>query len=325
MQKLIKLRKYRFNQRLLKFNIFRGTRMSKFKAFIITVFILCKGFAKRLRDSCISAFAGQAALFLIISFFPFIMLLISLIQFMPFTLEQFQEYTVDFLSPTLNEFVMNVIKEIVAKSSISIISISSITALWSASKGFLSIIRGLNSVYSVDEKRGYVKLRLTTVLYTVVTLIILIATLGLLVFGSTINNWLIELIPQLDEMSGVTLTVRWLIGLCMLILFFMFIYTVIPERKTRFVNELPGAVFSSLGWLIFSALYSFYIDHLANYSYIYGSLTTVVLLLLWLYFCMYILFLGAAINNALQDKTFMPRLKKTVSDKYYSVRKKKSR
>ena len=283
--------------------------MSKFKAFIITVFILCRGFAKRLRDSCISAFAGQAALFLIISFFPFIMLLFSLIQFMPFTLEQFQEYTVDFLSPTLNEFVMNVIKEIVAKSSISIISISSITALWSASKGFLSIIRGLNSVYSVDEKRGYVKLRLTTVLYTVVTLIILIATLGLLVFGSTINNWLIELIPQLDEMSGVTLTVRWLIGLCMLILFFMFIYT----------------VFSSLGWLIFSALYSFYIDHLANYSYIYGSLTTVVLLLLWLYFCMYILFLGAAINNALQDKTFMPRLKKTVSDKYYSVRKKKSR
>ncbi len=297
--------------------------MNKLKAFTITVLVLCKGFAKRLRESCISAFAGQAALFIIISFFPFIMLLISLIQFLPFTLEEVQQFTVDFLSPTLNDFLVSIIKEIISKSSISIISITSVTVLWSASKGFLAIIRGLNSVYSVDEKRGYVKLRLTTVLYTIVTLVIILVTLGLLVFGSTINNWIVELIPQLSQMSPVTLTVRWLIGLCMLILFFMFIYTVIPERKTRFVNELPGAVFSSFGWLIFSGLYSFYIDNLANYSYIYGSLTTVVLLLLWLYFCMYILFLGAAINNALQDKTFMPRLKEAVMDKYRAVRKKK--
>lgn len=297
--------------------------MNKLKAFTITVLVLCKGFAKRLRESCISAFAGQAALFIIISFFPFIMLLISLIQFLPFTLEEVQQFTVDFLSPTLNDFLVSIIKEIISKSSISIISITSVTVLWSASKGFLAIIRGLNSVYSVNEKRGYVKLRLTTVLYTIVTLVIILVTLGLLVFGSTINNWIVELIPQLSQMSPVTLTVRWLIGLCMLILFFMFIYTVIPERKTRFVNELPGAVFSSFGWLIFSGLYSFYIDNLANYSYIYGSLTTVVLLLLWLYFCMYILFLGAAINNALQDKTFMPRLKEAVMDKYRAVRKKK--
>ena len=297
--------------------------MNKLKAFFVTIYVLCKGFAKRLRESCISAFAGQAALFIIISFFPFIMLLISLIQFLPFTLEEVQQFTVDFLSPTLNDFLVNIIKEIISKSSISIISITSVTVLWSASKGFLAIIRGLNSVYSVNEKRGYVKLRLTTVLYTIVTLVIILITLGLLVFGSTINNWIVELIPQLSQMSPVTLTVRWLIGLCMLILFFMFIYTVIPERKTRFVNELPGAVFSSLGWLIFSGLYSFYIDNLANYSYIYGSLTTVVLLLLWLYFCMYILFLGAAINNALQDKTFMPRLKEAVMDKYRTVRKKK--
>lgn len=297
--------------------------MNKLKAFTITVLVLCKCFAKRLRESCISAFAGQAALFIIISFFPFIMLLISLIQFLPFTLEEVQQFTVDFLSPTLNDFLVSIIKEIISKSSISIISITSVTVLWSASKGFLAIIRGLNSVYSVDEKRGYVKLRLTTVLYTIVTLVIILVTLGLLVFGSTINNWIVELIPQLSQMSPVTLTVRWLIGLCMLILFFMFIYTVIPERKTRFVNELPGAVFSSFGWLIFSGLYSFYIDNLANYSYIYGSLTTVVLLLLWLYFCMYILFLGAAINNALQDKTFMPRLKEAVMDKYRAVRKKK--
>ncbi|MGN0597280.1 MAG: YihY/virulence factor BrkB family protein [Ruminiclostridium sp.] len=297
--------------------------MNKLKAFFVTIYVLCTGFAKRLRESCISAFAGQAALFIIISFFPFIMLLISLIQFLPFTLEEVQQFTVDFLSPTLNDFLVNIIKEIISKSSISIISITSVTVLWSASKGFLAIIRGLNSVYSVNEKRGYVKLRLTTVLYTIVTLIIILVTLGLLVFGSTINNWIVELIPQLSQMSPVTLTVRWLIGLCMLILFFMFIYTVIPERKTRFVNELPGAVFSSLGWLIFSGLYSFYIDNFANYSYIYGSLTTVVLLLLWLYFCMYILFLGAAINNALQDKTFMPRLKEAVMDKYRAVRKKK--
>lgn len=275
--------------------------MNKFADKALTLFFALKRLSKRFEADNLTAFAAQAAFFIFIAFFPFAMVILSLIKFFPiFNSEGLLEIDFSFISPTVSELIKSIIIEAGERGSGALISVTSVAALWASSKGVIGIINGLNSVYKTTEKRSYIRLRLTALLYTLVFLIILVLTLGLLVFGNSLFNFVIELVPPLGDISFFVDVSRWLLGMLLLVLFFMFLYTVIPERKTRMRNELPGAVISAVGWMGFSALYSFYIDNIANYSSIYGSLTAIVLLMLWLYFCMVILFFGAEVNDILR-------------------------
>ncbi len=200
----------------------------------------------------------------------------------------------------IQHLVAATIQELYSKASGAVISITAVTALWSASKGAIALIHGLNTVYGIPVKRNYFVLRVISTLYTLVFIILLITLLAFLVFGKAIFDWLAGYIPVIGEITILTSGLRILVTFGVLIVLLLVLYVVIPKRKTHILRELPGAVFAAGGWVGFSYLYSFYIDHIGNFS-LYGSLTTVVLLMLWLYFCMYILFLGAEINVCLQN------------------------
>lgn len=121
-------------------------------------------------------------------------------------------------------------------------------------------------------------------------------------FGNSLYVWIQHRVPALGEVALLIISIRTIVGLCILILFFLLLYIVIPDRKSSLMEELPGAVLTSLGWMVFSYLYSFYIENMGNYSKMYGSLTAIVLLMLWLYACMYMMFIGGEINVYLQSK-----------------------
>jgi membrane protein len=127
----------------------------------------------------------------------------------------------------------------------------------------------------------------------------LVITLSILVFGNQLFLWIQGKIPVLSELALFIISIRTIVGLCLLTLFFLLLYVVIPNRKTRVFQELPGAFISAVGWMGFSYLFSYYVDNMGNYTNTYGSLTAVVIFMLWFYFCMYILFIGAEINVVL--------------------------
>ena len=104
-------------------------------------------------------------------------------------------------------------------------------------------------------------------------------------------------------MALLIISIRTLVGLGLMVLFFTLMYLLIPERKSSFFAELPGAILTSAGWLGFSYLYSYYIDHIANYNATYGSLTAIVLCMIWVYACMYIMFIGAEVNQVFANPT----------------------
>jgi len=264
------------------------------------IFIFSKNFAIMLKNAMsknnVPIHSAEAAFFIIIASLPTAMLFLTLINYLPFTDEQIQGFSVDFLSPQVSGFVENLLNEIHEKTTGAVISTATITALWSASRGLLAIIKGLNSIYGVEEKRGFIKMRLVTMLYMLAFMLTLIITLVVLVFGGVIAGWLTETFPFFEDGSIFFTWTRWLVGFCLLVLFFWALYSFAPGRKTRSIKEFPGAFICALGWLGFSALYSFYVNNFANYSYLYGSLTAIVLLMLWLYFCMNILFFGAEVN-----------------------------
>lgn len=257
----------------------------------------------KIRDDNISAFSAQAALFIIVSFFPFTMLLLSILQYTPLTRSALMTIFNQALPTGINSMVISIIDEIYRSSlSITLISVTAITTLWSAGKGFLAIIRGLNSVYEIKESRNYFFLRITATIYTLVFAFMIIGTITLFVFGNQLYLWVTNKFTVLKDLALLIISLRTLVGLVVLIVFFLIIYIVIPNRKTRLYNQLPGAIVSAAGWMGFSYAFSFYIDNFSNYSSMYGSLTAIVLFILWLYFCMYILFIGAEVNIALERK-----------------------
>lgn len=261
-----------------------------------------RNFMERLRDDNVAAFSAQAAFFIILSSFPFLMFLLTLIQYLPIRESELMSVAVSVIPPAFNSYMLSIINEIYQKASGTIISITVITALWSASRGFLAIIRGLNSVYQIDETRNYIKLRITSTFYTLMFAIILIISLGFLVFGNSLYIWIQRKFPLLRDLALILISIRTTVSLCILVLFFILLYIFVPDRKSKLLDELPGAVLTSVGWMVFSYLYSYYIEHMGSYSYMYGSLTAIVLLMLWLYACMYMMFLGAEINVYLQSR-----------------------
>lgn len=275
--------------------------MGKLKSFIETAFYGIKRISKRFDADNLTAYAAQSAFFIFISIFPFLMLFLNFLKYIPiFSDESFDNWALDFLSPQIGELLKGIIAEAQDYGSGALISITTAAALWACSKGVLGIIYGLNSIYKTTEKRGYIQLRIVSVIYTVGLIAALAVVLIFMVFGNRILDFILVEFPVMDSLANAVRVIRWLVTFGILILFFLFLYTIIPERKTKFKNELPGAVVSAVGWIGFSALYSFYIDNFGNQSKVYGSLTAIVLFLLWMYTCMIILFVGAEINDMLR-------------------------
>ena len=286
--------------------------MRKLTDFITSCAYVVKRISKRFETDNLTAYAAQATFFIFISIFPFLMLFLNLIKYIPiFNSENAETWNLDFMSPTIGELLKNIVVEASNTGSGALISITTIAALWACSKGVLGIIYGLNSIYKTTEKRGYVRLRAVAVFYTVAFIAALIVALIFMVFGNRILDVILVNIPVLTSLAEAVRIIRWLVSLGFLVLFFMFIYTVIPERKTKLKNELPGALISAVGWMGFSALYSFYIDNFGNHSSVYGSLTAIVLFLLWLYFCMIILFFGAEVNDRMMAHNLYRLIKRS--------------
>lgn len=264
----------------------------------------------KIRDDHVTAFSAQASFFIIISFFPFIMLLLSIIKFFPIEESSMLKLFTEIFPTAVNSMIVSVITEIYDTSaSRTLISITAITTLWSAGKGFLAIMKGLNAVYAIKETRNYVLLRTIAAIYTLIFAVMLIATMILFVFGNRLYFWIEHKIPQLINTALVIISLRTIVGLATLVLFFLVIYIVIPNKKAKVMSVLPGAMLCAAGWMGFSYAFSYYIDNFANYASMYGSLTAIVLFMLWMYFCMYLLFLGAEFNLLLENKYFVHKIK----------------
>lgn len=258
-------------------------------------------FSQKLTDNNVPSFAASAAFFILISFFPFAMFFVTMIQFLPFT-ETDVLYLVGQIVPaTMMGSATEVISEIFDDTSGTFISATLIAMLWAAARGFYAIILGLNSVYGLRETRNYFHRMIISIVYTLGFALMLLLTIGLLVFGNQILRLLIRHFPVLMDFSvGISLF-RLLFILFILTVFFLLMFLVVPNRRSRIRDEFPGAIFSAVCWMGFSALFSFYIDNFSNYRKTYGSLTAIVLFMLWLYMCMYLMFIGAQLNLELKE------------------------
>ena len=248
----------------------------------------------------IPLYAANASFFLVLSVFPALLLLLGLLGYTPLEVERLGEMLAGFLPDALLESAEELILLTYDNTSGITLGLSVVTTLWSAGRGMYGILTGLNAVYGAEEDRGYFYVRFLSVLYTFAFLLVLLLTLGFHVFGTKL---LVFLRKTSDPLLGIVLDVidlRFFLLLILQTAVFTLLYMVLPNGRNRFSDSLPGALLASSGWLVFSDLYSIYVEHFATLSNVYGSVYALALSMLWLYFCMAIVFYGGVLNRLLK-------------------------
>ena len=268
----------------------------------------------RMNQDHVSAFAAQAAFFILMSFVRFLMLLLPLVTYVSITKDMVVEMILQVMPDAgdFRSFLLSIIQEVYDKST-AVVPISAIFTLWSAGKGLQGLTNGVNAIYHVKETRNYVVTRIRSALYTLVFILAVIGSLILLVFGNSIQKFLTRYIPALARVTAYIIGMRTAVSLVVLALIFLMVYKFLPNRKTSFRSQVPGAVISAVAWSLFSLGFSVYLDYYDGFSNMYGSLTTIILILLWLYFCMYIVLIGAEINAYFEER--LRRLHRVASER----------
>ena len=266
-----------------------------------------KGYAFRVMDVVSShhtgAYAAQAAYFFVLSMIPIILLLLTMVQFTSLTKDYIMNAVLQAFPTTVEGLIESIVDQVYSQSG-TIIPITVLVALWSAGRGVLSITNGLNCVYESRETRNYVYLRIRASLYTVIFLVAIILSLALSVFGNRIAIMLNQHFPVLVRLIDMVIRSRTLITLGILTLFWDMVYKYLPNRKnigkTTMKKQLPGAIFTACAWQVISFIFSIYLDIFTGFTTLYGSLTMIILIMLWLYMCMYVILLGGEVNALLQ-------------------------
>lgn len=254
----------------------------------------------RFQDDDVSALGAQMTFYLILAFFPFLIFLLTIVSFTPVTSEQILGNIQHFLADDSYEMIENFVNDtLVTGSSTTLLSFGMFGTIWASSNGLMGILKGLNKAYDVEENRPFWKARGLAILFTFALILVIILSFVLLIFGRGIGQLLFEFLRFPDHFDAIWGFVKYSIPFTSMFLVFLFIYKIIPNRKLTIREVFPGAVFATLGWILTSALFAFYVNNFGNYSQVYGSIGGIIVLLLWLFISSLIILLGGEINAVL--------------------------
>ncbi len=252
-------------------------------------------FSAQLKKRNISAHAASSAFFFFLSLVPMLIMVCTIIPYTPLTRQNLVEAVCALLPEQVHTLAVDLIANVYEKSA-GVLSLAIVATLWSAGKGLMALMGGLNAVNEVEEKRNYFYVRMVASFYTLVMLVVVILSLFLMVFGEHIVLLVLYRVPALRTAISMAMNFRFILVWILLSLLFAGIFAYVPDEKRKFRDQIPGAVFAAVGWSIFSWFFSAYLNYWNSYG-IYGSLSIIVIVLLWMYFCMYLLLIGACMNK----------------------------
>ncbi len=249
----------------------------------------------------IGAYASQSAFFMVMCLIPIILLLLTLVQYTPISRMDVIEAVYELFPSSIRMTIMMIVNEVYEQSKVTI-PITIIVALWSAGKAVMAITNGLNIIHNYEETRNYFVMRIRAALYTVSFVVAIVLMMVLLGFGNSISLLVNEHFPVARYVTDIIIRLRTVGVFFVVILVTLAAYRFLPSKRQKIRYFLPGAIFTTVGWLVISYFISIYMDVFKGFANMYGSLTTIVLIMLWLYLCMYIILLGEEINLFISER-----------------------
>ncbi|MBM6860446.1 YihY/virulence factor BrkB family protein [Clostridium saudiense] len=256
-------------------------------------------FIIKVKNDDIFALGAQLAYYLILSFFPFLIFLMTIIGFSKLDSMQIIEGLSAILPSSVFELTSTIVVEVVENQYTGLLGVSIVLSMWAASSAFRAVTKGINKAYNLKENRSFIKRAIIALICTFALAFTIVIALVLLVFGNLIGDLLISYIPYNALVGKLWNLLRYIMVLAIMICIFAGIYRYTPAKRISWREAFPGAIVSTIGWLIVSLGFSFYINNFSNYSRLYGSLGAVFVLMTWLYISSIILILGGEINSVL--------------------------
>lgn len=245
--------------------------------------------------------AAQLAYFFLLSLFPLLIFLVTLFPYLPITQEDLLGLVRDFAPHGTIELIETNMVELSKKNG-ALLSFGIIGTIWSASNGINAIVKVFNRSYEVNEERSFFKTRLMAILLTFAMLFVIVVALILPVFGKQIGVFLFSQFELSSQFLAVWNALRWLVSIIIIFIIFIVLYWLAPNKKMRCAHALPGAVFATIGWILTSVAFSFYVSNFGNYSATYGSIGAIIVLMIWFYISGIIIIIGGDINAFLSKR-----------------------
>lgn len=246
-------------------------------------------------DPMVSILPGQIAFFLILSIFPLLILVGWVASFF------------DISVGTITEMISSALPQDIAKSLIDFISgksfdttigLSMMIGFFLASNGSYAIITASNALYGFPAD-DFVKRRVKAIFLIFILVVLLAFTLAVLTYGNSIAKLILANLNESTLANALYWTfffARWPLAMILIYFAIKLIYVIAPDWQILSKNTTKGSLFTTFGWIVATIIFSYYISHFANYDIFYGSLSSIVILMLWIYVISYILVLGIAIN-----------------------------
>ena len=260
-------------------------------------------FSKGMGRRRITTYSAACAYYLFMSLIPMIMLLVSVIQYTPLTQDMILEAISDYVPDSLYEILNSIISSIYSGGRVAL-TISILLTIWSAAASMKALMRGMDSVYDAERHEDFFVFSLRACIYMVVFVLMLLLSFFVMVYGGQILQLLYNFLPHngaVDWLFDIAGYMRFIVVLAVLALVFSFTYWRMPARKLRYKAQWPGAVFCALSWAVFSVIFSFYVS-VSNRFGAYGLIGTVIVAMIWLYYCFYFLLLGGYINHFIDQR-----------------------
>ncbi len=263
-------------------------------------------FWKKMSGDQIDVYSAQAAFFLFMSLVPMLMMMLIILRMTPILTE---EEILEIMTTILNAEVMEIVTGIVSSlyhGSMAGMLLVMLTLLFMCGRGMMGISKGLNRIYRLKENRNYMYLRFRSTFYTLIMLGTLLLAMWMLVNSARAGDAVFSGLIFLRIRNKALRVLAAVIMLITMTLIFNILYTFLPNQKKRYRSQIPGAVFSTCSWTVFSMFFLLYVKFSKNLSIFYGGLLTIGIGMLWLYWCIYLFFLGAELNAYLENPDSFP-------------------
>lgn len=258
-----------------------------------------KDWVKRITKDDVFGLSAQLAYFFLLSLFPFLLFLVTLIGYLPIGEQTFNSIIgfIDVYAPSsISDLIKSTVDELVHKHNGGLLSISIIGTLWSASNGINAIMKAFNRAYEVDEDRSFIIGRLIAIVLTIAMVGVIFLSFLLPIFGKMIGVYVFSFFGLSGTFTAVWGALRWIISSVIFFIVLLILYKLAPNTRIYFRHAIWGAIFATVFWQLVSLGFSYYVSSIGNFSATYGSLGTVIILMIWFYISGIIIISGGVMN-----------------------------
>lgn len=250
----------------------------------------------RLKEDDVGGLSAQCSYFLFLSLFPFVIFLFSLLSFTNIPQSQLMNLVFSFFPTDVAIVTRTIIENVLSTRNATLLTVGAVMTIWSSSSGINAVRKGLYKAYRKFEDRPIWQVIVVNLISTIGLALILFITIIFLVSGEVIGEQVFKLLSISSSFEIVWNLIRLLVPLITMAAVFTILYMLIPYRKVRIIEILPGTIFTMVGWVTISLLFSFFVNNFTNYANVYGSISGIILLLVWLNLSCLFLLLGGEIN-----------------------------